>query len=92
LSTNAENATFEVVCPEWIDIFEIGVTGIHNVANSLGVLAASFALGMDKESVKIAFRNFKGISRRSEFVNEVKGVKFFDDSPVNKYSEMMLIV
>ncbi|MDF2520093.1 MAG: UDP-N-acetylmuramate--L-alanine ligase [Clostridia bacterium] len=79
LSATAENTSFEVECSEWNDCFEIGVTGVHNVANSLGVLAASFALGMEKESLKKAFREFKGIARRSEFIGEVKGVKFFDD-------------
>lgn len=79
LSTTTENTTFEVEFAEWKDSFEIGVTGIHNVANSLGVLAASLAIGMDKEALKSAFKNFKGIGRRSEFISEVRGVRFFDD-------------
>lgn len=79
LSSSAESTSFEVSCSEWQDNFDIGVTGTHNVANSLGVLAASHALGMDKEALKSAFRNFKGIGRRSEFISEVRGVKFFDD-------------
>jgi UDP-N-acetylmuramate--alanine ligase len=79
LSTTTENTIFEVECPGWSDSFEIGVTGIHNVANSLGVVSASLAVGMEKEAIKAAFKNFKGIGRRSEFISEVKGVKFFDD-------------
>lgn len=79
ISTGIGNTKFTVNGPGWKDDFEIDITGIHNVANSLGVLAVSLELGMDRESLKMAFRNFKGIGRRSEFVNEVKGVKFFDD-------------
>lgn len=79
ISTSTENTEFEVECSVWNENFELGLTGIHNVANSLGVIAASQALGIDKESIKIAFRNFKGIGRRSEFVKEIRGVKFFDD-------------
>ena len=79
LSAGSVNTVFAVKCADWDDNFEIGVTGIHNVANSLGVLAASLALGMDKEKLKTAFKNFKGIGRRSEFIAEVRGVKFFDD-------------
>jgi UDP-N-acetylmuramate--alanine ligase len=37
------------------------------------------ALAMDREALKTAFSHFKGIGRRSEFIGEVRGVKFFDD-------------
>lgn len=79
LSTSADNTSFEVHCSEWSDSFEIGVTGIHNVANSLGVLAVSLELGMDNAALKTAFQSFKGIGRRSEFIGEARGVKVFDD-------------
>lgn len=79
LSNSIENTEFSVECAYWKDKFEIGISGIHNVANSLGVLAAALELGMDKEVLKKAFKSFKGIGRRSEFIGEVRGVKFFDD-------------
>lgn len=79
LSLGSENTVFEASCPEWRDNFQMGVTGRHNVSNSLGVLAAALELGMDKEAVKSAFRSFKGIARRSEFIGEAGGVMFFDD-------------
>jgi UDP-N-acetylmuramate--alanine ligase len=79
LNSSTDNTNYEVNCPGWQDTFHIGVIGIHNVMNSLGVLAASLALAMDREALKTAFSHFKGIGRRSEFIGEVRGVKFFDD-------------
>lgn len=79
LHSNTESTGFEVTCTDWRDQFNIGVTGIHNVSNSLGVLVASLELGMSRKAVKAAFRDFKGIGRRSEFIGEAGGVRFFDD-------------
>jgi UDP-N-acetylmuramate--alanine ligase len=79
MTSSNKSTMFEVSCPAWRGIFEIGVTGRHNVANALGVLAASVALGMQTKDIKDAFKNFEGVARRSEYIGEARGVKFFDD-------------
>lgn len=57
----------------------LGIPGLYNVANSLGVLSAALELGITVSAVKSVFRDFKGISRRLEFIGEFKGIKIFDD-------------
>jgi UDP-N-acetylmuramate--alanine ligase len=70
---------FEVYGPNFKDSFKLGLLGAHNVSNSLGVLSAAIELGVDLEIIKAVFQKFKGIGRRTELVDEVNGIKVFDD-------------
>lgn len=70
---------FEVYGPDFKESFQLGLLGAHNVSNSLGVLGAALELGVDLETLKGVFQNYKGIGRRTELVDEVKGIKVFDD-------------
>ncbi|MFZ5352309.1 MAG: UDP-N-acetylmuramate--L-alanine ligase [Bacillota bacterium] len=79
LSSNTNNTVYLVSTGNWGEEFELGITGIHNISNSLGVIAAAIELGMKTEAVKAALKGFRGIGRRSEFIGEVNGVRYFDD-------------
>ena len=70
---------FEVHGPNMKESFQLGLLGAHNVANSLGVLGAALELGVDLETLRDVFQNYKGIGRRTELVDEVNGIKVFDD-------------
>jgi UDP-N-acetylmuramate--alanine ligase len=70
---------FDVYGPNVKDSFKLGLLGAHNVSNSLGVLCASLELGVSLETLKDVFQNYKGIGRRTELVDEVNGIKVFDD-------------
>ena len=59
---------------------EIFLRGLHNVENVLAGLAAGLACGADPESMRETVANFKGVEHRIEFVSEVGGVKFYNDS------------
>lgn len=59
--------------------FKLGLLGEHNVANALGVLSASAALGIDLESLKDVLKQYKGVGRRTELIDEVNGIKVYDD-------------
>lgn len=48
--------------------------------NQAAVLAVGSILGIDKESIKNVFKEFKGIEHRMELVTEINGVKFINDS------------
>jgi UDP-N-acetylmuramoylalanine--D-glutamate ligase len=54
--------------------------GLHNVENVLASLAAGLACGVSKDSMKDTIAEFKGVEHRIEFVAEVNGVKFYNDS------------
>jgi UDP-N-acetylmuramoylalanine--D-glutamate ligase len=59
---------------------EIFLRGLHNVENVLAGLAAGLACGASPDSMRETVASFKGVEHRIEFVAEVKGVKFYNDS------------
>ena len=58
---------------------EIAIIGDHNVANYLTAIAAVWGyVGVD--SIRKVAREFGGVEHRNEFVREVNGVKYYNDS------------
>jgi UDP-N-acetylmuramate: L-alanyl-gamma-D-glutamyl-meso-diaminopimelate ligase len=55
------------------------LAGRHNVANTLGVLAAAEALGMDPKRAAGLLAGFTGIARRMQVRGVVDGVTVIDD-------------
>lgn len=59
---------------------EIFLRGLHNVENVLAAFAAGLACGASPDSMRETVREFKGVEHRIEFVAEINGVKFYNDS------------
>lgn len=59
---------------------DITIRGVHNVQNVLAGLAAGLACGAAPESMRETVRNFKAVEHRLEYVTEIAGVKFYNDS------------
>lgn len=59
---------------------EIFLKGLHNVENILAALAAGLACGASPESMRATVKEFKGVEHRIEFVAEIDGVSFYNDS------------
>lgn len=59
---------------------EIFLRGLHNVENVLASFAAGLACGASPDSMRETVKNFKGVEHRIEFVAEIAGVKFYNDS------------
>jgi UDP-N-acetylmuramoylalanine--D-glutamate ligase len=59
---------------------EIFLRGLHNVENVLASFAAGLACGASPDSMRETVKNFKGVEHRIEFVAEIEGVKFYNDS------------
>jgi UDP-N-acetylmuramoylalanine--D-glutamate ligase len=59
---------------------EMKLRGLHNVENVLAALAAGLACGAAPESMRETIKNFDPVEHRLEFVAEIGGVKFFNDS------------
>lgn len=59
---------------------DIFVRGLHNVENVLAALAAGLACGASPESMRETIRNFKGVEHRIEYVTEIEGIRFYNDS------------
>jgi UDP-N-acetylmuramoylalanine--D-glutamate ligase len=69
---------------EIIRVAEIPLVGLHNVENVMAALGAVLcAVGpasVDLEAIRDAIRHFKGVEHRIEFVAEISGIKFYNDS------------
>ena len=59
---------------------DIFLRGLHNVENVLASFAAGIACGAAINSIRETVKNFKGVEHRIEFVAEIGGVKFYNDS------------
>ena len=59
---------------------EMNLRGIHNIQNVLASLAAGLACGASPDSMRETVREFKAVEHRLEFVAEIEGVKFYNDS------------
>ena len=54
--------------------------GSHNQENLLGAVLAGMALGIDATMIQKTINQFKGLPHRLEYVGEVNGVLFYNDS------------
>lgn len=63
-----------------IAMSELKIAGLHNAANALASLAMCEALGLSRPACLQALRDFPGLPHRSQWVADVNGVRYVDDS------------
>jgi UDP-N-acetylmuramoylalanine--D-glutamate ligase len=71
-----ENGAAEPVMP----VAEIPLAGAHNVENVCAAVCAARLAGVSAELIRAAVRAFKAVEHRLEFVREVDGVRYYNDS------------
>ena len=54
--------------------------GIHNIENIMATIAAIRCCGISKDKILKTVEGFHGLPHRMEFVREVKGVAYYNDS------------
>jgi UDP-N-acetylmuramoylalanine--D-glutamate ligase len=71
-----EGAKPEPVMP----VAEIPLAGAHNVENVLAAVCAARLAGVASETIRSTVASFKAVEHRLEFVREVAGVRYYNDS------------
>jgi UDP-N-acetylmuramoylalanine--D-glutamate ligase len=72
----------EIVClgEKIIKISELSLTGEHNIQNALAAVVTARLMGLEVETIRKALSEFRGVKHRIEFVGEIDGIKYVDDS------------
>ena len=63
-----------------IEVKGIPLKGPHNLENVMASIGASLLLGLDEERIREGLYTFQPLPHRLQFVAEVEGVLFYDDS------------
>ena len=59
---------------------ELKIRGEHNFANALAALALGSSIGLPMEAMLDALKEFPGLEHRTQWVAEINGVNWFNDS------------
>lgn len=59
---------------------ELKIPGDHNLENAMCAASLALCMGLDPEAVCRGLRSFGGVEHRIEFVREVDGVRYVNDS------------
>jgi len=65
---------------EIIPIDQISIRGAHNLANAMAAALSARARGISVASIRATLKNFKGVEHRLEFVRDVGGIAYVNDS------------
>ncbi|GMQ87214.1 MAG: UDP-N-acetylmuramoyl-L-alanine--D-glutamate ligase [Gammaproteobacteria bacterium] len=64
----------------WMPVSAVRMPGRHNLANALAALALGDALGFPRKAMLQVLEEFQGLPHRTQWVAEVGGVRWFNDS------------
>ncbi|WP_404342523.1 UDP-N-acetylmuramoyl-L-alanine--D-glutamate ligase [Pseudoalteromonas mariniglutinosa] len=80
LTTCDGEAYFTVQGKPFLAVNSLSVVGKHNQLNALAVMALLSPFTINAAQYKQAFNAFTGLAHRCQFVAEINGVKYFNDS------------
>ncbi len=63
-----------------VSVSELKVFGQHNISNVLAAVALAMAIDIDMNSIKAAITEFSGLPHRCQWVANIDGVDFYNDS------------
>ena len=63
-----------------LKLADVPLPGAHNVENVLAAVAATRLAGAEPPAIAKGVRSFAGVEHRLEFVTEIGGVRFYNDS------------
>ena len=78
--TGTENPMLAVDGEGWINTTELKLKGRHNWANCLAAIAMARVAGISRPAILKALKSFTGLPHRSEWIAEINGVSWINDS------------
>lgn len=63
-----------------ISVNELKIFGQHNISNTLAAIALAMAIDIDMNAIKAAITEFSGLPHRCQWVANIAGVDFYNDS------------
>jgi UDP-N-acetylmuramoylalanine--D-glutamate ligase len=84
----SEQASFEPV----VRVSDIPLKGDHNVENVLAAVCAARLAGVSAEAIANAVRKFRAVEHRLEFVADIAGVHYYNDSKATNVDATMKAV
>lgn len=72
-----------------LSVDEVALPGQHNLENALAAVAIAKACGCSTAAIAETLRRFSGVEHRLEFVRELHGVRYYNDSKATNPTAMM---
>ena len=63
-----------------VSVNELKVFGQHNIKNVLAAAGLAMSLGIDMKYIRAAIKEFEGLPHRCQWVANMRGVEFYNDS------------
>jgi len=63
-----------------VSVSELKIFGQHNISNVLAAVALAMAMAIDMNAIKAAITEFSGLPHRCQWVANIGGVDFYNDS------------
>ena len=76
----AKDGYIEIKGEKIIPLDAIKIVGKHNLQNVMIAVSAAKAIGISNDVILDAVSSFRGVEHRIEFVREINGVKYYNDS------------
>lgn len=65
---------------EILEVKNLKIPGVHNIKNVMAAIIIAKLFGIDSYTIKRSISSFTGVEHRIEFVRELNGVKYYNDS------------
>ena len=73
-----------------VNISDIRIKGKHNYENIMCAIIIAKAFDVKNEIIRNVLRNFSGVEHRNEFVREINGREFYNDSKATNTKSTMI--